>query len=89
MDKIFEDLSTLENKKLKISNIITERYKDMNENPEFEQNYYSRTAEGNYKLGQDIIRLMNWLAHYDRSYHVIINYYDLMGFVLKYSNETS
>ena len=45
-DKIFEALSTLKNKKLKISNILNERYKDMLENPDFEQDYWSRTAIG-------------------------------------------
>ena len=40
-DKIYEVLSTLENKKLKINNILIEKYKDMLENPDFEQNHYS------------------------------------------------
>ena len=51
----------------------------MNENPDFEQNYYSRTAIGIYKIGHDAIRLTKWLAYYDRSYYESINYYDLMG----------
>ena len=31
----------------------------MNENREFEQDYYSRTAMGIYKIGHDSIGLMN------------------------------
>ena len=34
----------------------------MNENPDFEQNYYSRTAKGFYKIGHDFIRLVKWVA---------------------------
>ena len=32
---------------------------------------------------------MKWLAYYDRSCYENINYYDLMGSVLKCSNELS
>ena len=34
-DKIYEVLSTLKNKKLKINNILIEKYKDMLKNPDF------------------------------------------------------
>ena len=34
----------------------------MSENPDFEQDYWSRTAEGIYKIGHDSIRLMKWLS---------------------------
>ena len=34
----------------------------MSENPEFDQNYYSRTSERIYKFGHDSIRLMKWLV---------------------------
>ena len=37
-------------------------YKIMLENPDFEHNHYSRTADGVYKIGHDGIRLMKWLA---------------------------
>ena len=77
-DKIYEVLSTLKNIKLKI-NILIQKSKDMLENPDFEQDYYSRTAESIYKIGHDSVRLMKWLAYYDRSYYVIINHYDLIG----------
>ena len=36
--KTYEALSTLKNRKLKINNILIENYKDMLENPDFEQN---------------------------------------------------
>ena len=86
-DKIYEVLSTLKNKKLKINNTLIEKYKDMLENPDFEQDYWSRTAEGVYKIGHDSISLMKWLIFYDRSYYENIKYYDLIASVL--NNETS
>ena len=39
----------------------------MLENPDFEQNYWSRKATGIYKIGHDSIRLMKWICFYDRS----------------------
>ena len=82
-DEIYKILSTLKNKKLKINNILIEKYKNMFENLNFEQNYWSRTATGIYKVGHDSIRLMKWICYYDRSFYENINYYDLMGSVLK------
>ena len=38
-DEIYKVLSTLKNKKLKINNTIIEIYKNMLENPNFEQEY--------------------------------------------------
>ena len=38
-DKIYEVLSTLKNKKLKINNILIEKCKNMLEFPDFEQNH--------------------------------------------------
>ena len=32
----------------------------MNENPGFEQDYYSRKASGIYKIGHNSIRLVKW-----------------------------
>ena len=61
----------------------------MFENPDFEQNYWSRTATGIYKIAHDNIGLMNWICYYDRSYHENIKYYDLMGSVCKHLNEVS
>ena len=80
-NEIFKVLSTLKNKKLKINNILIDIYKDMLLNPDFEQNYWSRTAKGIYKIGHDSIRLMKWICYYDRSYYENINYYDLMASV--------
>ena len=58
-------------------------------NPNFEQNKYSRTAEGIYKIGHDSIRLMKWICYYDRSCYENMNYYDLMRGICKHLNEIS
>ena len=39
----------------------------MLENPNFEQNKYSITSTGKYKIAHDSIRLMKWNCYYDRS----------------------
>ena len=87
-DKVYEVLSTLKNKKIKINNILIEKYKNMLESPNFEQNYWSR-PEGLYKIGLDSIRIMKYNCFYDRSYYENINYYDLMGSILSCLNEVS
>ena len=46
----------------------------MLENPDFEQDYYSRRVPGIYKIGHDRIRIMKWICYYDRSYYENINY---------------
>ena len=86
-DKIYEVLTSLKNKKLKINNILIEKYKDMLENPNFEQNKYSITSTGIYRIGHDTIRLMRWICYYDRSYYENINYYNLMASICKHLNE--
>ena len=53
----------------------------MTESHDFEQNHWSRSAEGIDKIGYDGIRLMKWICYYDRSYYEKINFYDLMGSV--------
>ena len=58
LDKIFESFSTLKNKKLKTNNILIEKYKDMNENSDSEQDYWSRTARGIFKIADVSIRKM-------------------------------
>ena len=88
-DEIYKILSTLKNKKLKINNILIEKFKDMLEPSDFEQNYWSRTAQGVYKIGQDSIRLTKWIYYYDRSYYENINYYDMMGSICRYKNDIS
>ena len=60
-DKIHEVLSTLKNKKLNINNTLVNIYKDMLLNPNFEQNHYSITSTGIYKIAHDSIRLMKWM----------------------------
>ena len=83
----YEVLSIL--KKLKINNILIEKSNDMLENPDFEQDYYSKTAIGIYRKGQASIRLTKWLKYFDRSFYKNLYYYDLMGTVLKSLNEIS
>ena len=39
----------------------------MLESPDFEQNRWSGTATGIYKIGLGSIRIMKWFAYYDRS----------------------
>ena len=79
-DKKFEVFSTL--KKLNKNNILIEKYRDMLENPDFEQDYWSRTAIGIYKIRHDSIILMKWLIYHDRCYYDNMNYFDLMGSIL-------
>ena len=86
-DKLFEVLSTLKNKKIK--QYLHRKIKDMLETPDFEQDYWSRTAKCIYKIGRDSIRILKWLAYYGRSYFKKIKYYDLKGPILKYLNEIS
>ena len=76
---------------MKINNTLFEIYiyKNTLLNPDFEQNQYSRTAEGFYKIAHDSIRLMKWICCYDRFYYENKNYYDLMGSLCKYLNEIS
>ena len=83
-NKMYEVLSTMKIKKLKLNNILMEKYKDMLKNPNFEQNKYSITSAGNYRIGHDSIRLMKWICYYDQSYYENINYFDSMGTVCKY-----
>ena len=60
----------------------------MIKNPDFEQNYWSRTATGIYKIGLDSVRLMKFICYYDRSYFEKINYYNLMSSICKYLSES-
>ena len=57
-NEVYNVLSTLKNKKLKINNFLIEKYKDMIKNSDFEQDYWSRTAQVVYKIRHDSIRLM-------------------------------
>ena len=87
-DEIYKVLSTLKIKKLKINNKLIEIYKDLLLNPSFEENFWSKTANGIYKIGHDSIRLMKWICYYDRSYYENINYYDLMASICRYHINT-
>ena len=83
-DEIYKVLSTLKNKKLKINNKLIEIYKDLLLNSNFEQNKFSLTATGFYKIGHDSLRLMKWICYYNRSHYENINYYDLMSSLCHY-----
>ena len=84
-DKTIQILSTLKNRKLRIKNITFEKYKDMLENPNFEQNRYSIISTDIYKIAYDSIRLKKWFCYFDRSFLENINHYDLMGSICKYN----
>ena len=88
-NELYKVLSTLKNKKLKLNNNLIEKYKDLLKNPDFEQNYRSRTATSIYKIGHKSVRLMKWICYYDGSYYENINYYDLMGSICNHLNEIS
>ena len=88
-DELYKVLSTLKHKKLKINDTLIEIYKDMIKHPDFEQNYWSRTSTGIYKIGHDSIRLMKWICYYDRTYYENIIFYDLMASILTCLNEIS
>ena len=53
---------TLKNIKLKMNNILIEKYKNLLKNRDFEQDHWYRTAEGVYKIAHDSTRLMNWIC---------------------------
>ena len=61
-DDIYQVLSTLKNKILKINNILKKKYKDMIINPDFAQGNWSRKATGIYKIGHDSVRLIKWIC---------------------------
>ena len=74
---------------MKIRNVLLEKYIDMLKNPDFEQNKCSITSIRIFKNADDSVRLMKLICYYDRSYYGNIKYYDMMGSVCKYLNETS
>ena len=61
-----EAVSKLKNK-YKVNKILIEKYKDINENPDFEQNYYSKTSTAIHNYGHAGIKILKCLACYDRS----------------------
>ena len=58
--------------------------KNMLENPDSEQNRYSITSTGVYKIAHDIIGLMKWICYYDRSHYENIIYYSWMRSICKH-----
>ena len=80
-NEIYEALSTLKNKKIKMNSILIEN----DETSDFEQMYWSRTATGIYKIGHDNLRKLKWIRYYDRPYDENINYYDLLGSIRRYN----
>ena len=72
---------------MQINIILIENYKDKKGKVDFQQNHYSKKAKGIYKNGQDSIRIIKWLAYYERSYLEIINYYYLTASILSCLNE--
>ena len=55
--------------KLKTNNILIEKYKNMLQNQDSEQDYWLRTAIDIYKIGHNSIRLLEWLIFCGRSYY--------------------
>ena len=88
-DEIYKVLSRLKSKKLKTNKILIEKYRYMLKNPGFEQNSWSRTPQGVYKIGHDSIGLMKWICYFDSSYYENFKYYDMMGNICKHLNEIS
>ena len=64
-----------------------ENYKTTNKNRDFEENYYSETAEGTFKYDQFSIRIMKWLCYADRHYYENVNYSVFMATFLTCPNE--
>ena len=61
-DEMYKNLVLLKDKKLKINKTLIEIYRDLLNNLKFEQNKYSITSTGNYKIGHDSIRLMKLIC---------------------------
>ena len=56
-------LSALKKVKLKMNNILIEKYKKMLDFLDFEQNHYSLNSTGFYRIGHDSIGLLKWLVY--------------------------
>ena len=61
----------------------------MMKNQDFEQEYWSRSAEGVYKNAHDSFRLLKWICYCDKFYYENINFYDLIGSLCNHLNEIS
>ena len=60
LKEVYDVMAGLKNKKLHLKNRLTDENKKMDE--DFEQDYYSRTTTGVYKIGDDSIRFLRWMA---------------------------
>ena len=56
----------------------------MLENPNFEQDFWSRTAISVNKTGHDSMILMKRICYYDQFYYETDYTYDLMGSIIKF-----
>ena len=66
--KMFEVLQYSKTQKIKIKNEIIEKYKNLEEHPDCEQDYHCRKVIGMNKNAYDIIPVMQWMAYYHH-YH--------------------
>ena len=57
----------------------------MEQNPDFQQDYYCLTANVNYEIGHDSIRLGEWMAQWYQHYGNIY-YFDLKASALSVLN---
>ena len=58
-----------------MNNILIEKHQKMLDYPDSEeQDFWSRTAEGIYRIGHDSIRIMKWIIYNDRPFYGNMNY---------------
>ena len=88
-EKIYEVLSTLKYKKVRVNNTLIDIYKEMLLNHIFEQKKKFNNFNWLFKIAHNSFRIMKWICYCDRSYYENIKYYDLMVGICKYLNETS
>ena len=61
----------------------------MKKNHDFEESFYTKTAEGIHKISRYSIQIMKPLCYPDRSYYENVNYFVLMATVLTCLKEVS
>ena len=76
IEKFTLSSTSINNKKLNINKELVEICYVMDGN--FEQDYYSRTAAGSYRIGHGSIRLLEWMAFYD-IYYEKLKFFDLLA----------
>ena len=59
----------------------------MKKNPDFEDYYFSKTAEGLFRYDQYSIRIIKRLCYADRTFFENVNYFVLMATFLTCPNE--